>query len=86
MNQQEFIDQVVRKARDNGFKVEANRNDQVQIDFGHKKLHAGHLAQLFPEILLKDANVAKLIDEVAPGRPCSHKPMREIVEQLTEIE
>ena len=86
MNQQEFIDQVVRKARDNGFKVEANRNDQVQIDFGHKKLHAGHLAQLFPEILLKDANVAKLIDEVAPGRPCSHKPMREIVEQLAEIE
>jgi len=86
VNQQEFIDQVVRKARDNGFKVEANRNDQVQIDFGHKKLHAGHLAQLFPEILLKDANVAKLIDEVAPGRPCSHKPMREIVEQLAEIE
>ena len=86
MNQHEFIDQVIRKARDKGFKVEINRNDQTQIDFGHKKLHSGHLAQLFPEILHRDANVAKLVDGVAPGRPCTHKPMREIVEQLAEFE
>ena len=85
MNQQEFINQVVRNARAKGFKIEANRNGQLQIDFGYKKLHSGHLAQLFPEILFRDANAAKLIDAVAPGRPCTHKPMREIVKQLGEI-
>lgn len=86
MNQQEFIDQVVRGARANGFKIETNRNGQTQIDFGHKKLHSGHLAQLFPEILFQDANIAKLIDAVAPGRPCTHKPMRAIVANLAETE
>ena len=85
MNKQEFIDQVFRNARAKGFKIEMNRNGQTQIDFGHKKLHSGHLEQLFPEILFRDANVAKLIDAAAPGRPCTHKPMREIVEQLAEI-
>lgn len=85
MNKQEFIDQVFRNARAKGFKIEMSRNGQTQIDFGHKKLHSGHLEQLFPEILFRDANVAKLIDAVAPGRPCTHKPMREIVEQLAEI-
>ena len=85
MNQQEFIEHVARNARAKGFKIETNRNGQTQIDFGPKKLHSGHLAQLFPEILFRDANVAKLIDAVAPGRPCTHKPLREIVEQLAEI-
>jgi hypothetical protein len=84
MNQEEFIDQVVRVARAGGFKIEINRNNQMQIDFGNKKLHSGHLAQLFPDILSRDANIAKLIEAVAPGRPCTHKPMREIVAKLTE--
>jgi len=86
MNQQEFIDEVVRCARANGFKIETNRNGQTQIDFGHKRLHSGHLAQLFPEILFRDANIAELVDAVAPGRPCTHKPMREIIVNLAETE
>ena len=85
MNQQDFIDQVAKNAQAKGFNTETNRNGQMQIDFGHKKLHSGHLAQLFPEILFQDANVSKLIEAVAPGRPCTHRPMREIVEQLAEI-
>lgn len=85
MNQQEFIDQVARIARAKGFTIETNRNGQMQIDFGHKKLHSGHLTQLFPEILFQNANVSKLIEEVAPGRPCTHKPMREIVAQLATV-
>ena len=85
MNQQEFIDQITRKARAKRLQIEMTRDGGTQIDFGHKKLHSGHLAQLFPEILLPDANVAKLIEAVAPGRPCTHKPMREIVEQLAGI-
>ena len=85
MNQQEFNEQVARIAHSNGYKIETNRNGQTQIDFGHKKLHSGHFSQLFPEILVKDANVSKLIEAVAPGRPCTHKPMREIIAQLAKI-
>jgi len=85
MNQKEFINQVIESARVNGFKIEINRNGQTQIDFSHKKLHSGHLAQLYPEILHRDANISGLIDAVAPGRPCSHKPMRELIEKLAEF-
>ena len=82
MNEQHFIEQVVEISRKKGFKIETNRNNQTQIDFGNKKLHSGHLAQLYPAIMKPGANVAVLIDSVAPGRPCTHKPMREIVGQM----
>ena len=82
MNEQEFIDRVALKARARGFRVETNRNGQVQIDFGNKKLHAGHLASLYPKIVMPHVNIPKLIDSVAPGRPCTHKPMREIIAAL----
>ena len=64
-----------------GYWIEPSRNG-VQIDFGHKKLHEGHLRALFPDILAKGVNVAKLIETVAPGRPCVHRPMREIIAQI----
>lgn len=69
-------------SRQMGFKVETNRDGLSQIDFGNKKLHTGHLERLFPKILDPKADVAKMIDAVAPGRPCTHKPMKEIVAQI----
>jgi len=83
MNSQEFIDAVVREARKDGHRIETNRNGQTQIDFGHKKLHSGHLENLFPAILKPGANVARVIESVAPGRPCTHKPMREILTRIS---
>ncbi|MBL4680150.1 MAG: hypothetical protein JKY88_05435 [Pseudomonadales bacterium] len=77
-----FIKKVTSISRRMGYKVETNRSDQTQIDFGNKKLHTGHLSRLYPAILEDNANVAKLIDSVAPGRPCTHKPMRDIVEEI----
>lgn len=85
MESWQFVEQVVEIARWTGFKIETNRDGLPQIDFGHKKLHAGHLLRVFPEILEKDANVAMVIERVAPGRPCTHKPMREIVAQIVNL-
>jgi len=83
MDSTNFIDTVVREARKDGYRIETNRNGQTQIDFGNKKLHSGHLEKLFPEILKPGAEVARMIDKVAPGRPCTHRPMREILARLS---
>jgi hypothetical protein len=37
---------------------------------------------LFPNTLKDGVNINKLIEEIAPGRPCAHRPFREIVYQL----
>jgi len=78
-----FVSEVIRVAREQGYKIETNaRHGLDQIDFGHKKLHAGHLEELYPAILEPSAHIPTLINQVAPGRPCAHKPMREIIEQF----
>ena len=78
MTQDEFVDAVVATAESRGYSIEISRNGQ-QIDFGHKKLHEGHLRRLYPDILNEGTHISSLIESIAPGRPCSHKPMREIV-------
>lgn len=82
MKKSQFIDSVVETADRLGYKMKINRDGLRQIDFGHKKLHEGHLAQLYPEILQPGAHIPSLIESVAPGRSCVHRPMREIVEVL----
>ena len=83
ISKDQFVREVIRIARERGYKIESNaQTGQEQIDFGNKKLHSGHLGGLYPSILSDNPNVSSLIDKVAPGRGCSHKPMREIVEQL----
>ena len=82
MDATSFVERVASISRRMGFRVETNRSNQTQIDFGHKKLHAGHLSQLYPAILEDQSSIAKLIESVAPGRPCTHRPMREIVEEI----
>lgn len=83
MTKDEFIEAVIREAQQQGYTVEDSRNGR-QIDFGHKKLHEGHLSSLYPLIMADGADVAALIEEIAPGRPCSHKPMREILAAITK--
>ena len=84
MEEEEFVEQFMKIAG-RRFKIEINRDGLRQIDFGNKKLHERHLRKLFPKILQKDADVAKLIEEVAPGRPCTHKPVKEIVAQIINL-
>lgn len=82
LEKKEFIKNTFRLARKMKFKVETNQNDQEQIDFGNKKLTVAQLSLMHPDILMPGADVAKIIEKVAPGRPCTHKPMKEIVESL----
>ncbi len=83
MDQETFIKNIIKIAKTHGYQVEESNNG-LQIDFGNKKLHEGHLDRLYPDILQPNANINKLIDAVAPGRPCSHKPMREIIAELLD--
>jgi bifunctional DNase/RNase len=72
------VRRVIEEARLLGYEIEDSKNGP-QIDFGCKKLHEKHLRKLFPIIgvSIKDA-----IEQVAPGRPCVHVPMREIIRRL----
>jgi len=79
----EFVEAVVAEARRRGYAIEQSRNGP-QIDFGHKKLHEAHLRALYPGILTHEADVASLIETVAPGRPCTHEPMKAILAEITE--
>ena len=83
MRRPEFVNRVFQIAQAEGYSVALNRLGLRQIDFGHKKLHEAHLEQLYPSALAPGARISKLIEEVAPGRPCAHKPMKQIIERLT---
>jgi hypothetical protein len=52
----EFVEAIVAAAKSQGYKIEQSYNG-VQIDFGNKKLHQGHLEKLFPDILSANANI-----------------------------
>ncbi len=82
MDIQQFIDQVVTISRKKGFRIETNRDGLTQIDFGNKKLHARHLREMFPEILEDGVTILTIIEKVAPGRPCTFKPMKEIITEI----
>lgn len=82
LNEAIFVKRVVFHARKSGFRIETAPSGEEQIDFGNKKLTVTHLSKLYPAIVQENADVAKLIDTIAPGRPCTHKPMKEIVQKL----
>ena len=82
MDFQQFIDEVVAIARKKGFRIETNRDGLTQIHFGNKKLHARHLRAMYPEIMEDGVTVSTIIEKVAPGRPCTFKPMKEIIAEM----
>jgi len=82
MDSKSFVERVTRAARNLGYKIEVNREGLDRIDFGNKKLHEAHLRKLYPEILEPNADIPALIEKVAPGRPCTHRPMKEIISAI----
>ncbi len=79
----DFLNDVLRVASQQGYRIETLRGTDIpQIDFGIKKLHARHILALFPAILADDADINRMIENVAPGRPCAHRPFRELVAQI----
>lgn len=79
MDKAQFVNLAIEIARMNGWRIETNRDGLTQIDFGNKKLHSRHLEAMFPTILENAASISAIIEKVAPGRPCTFKPMREII-------
>jgi len=82
----EFVKAIFFYARKMKFKIQTNKNNQEQIDFGNKTLTSEHLSLMYPDILQPDADIPKIINKVAPGRPCTHKPMKEIVTIINAVE
>jgi hypothetical protein len=82
MARDEFVSKVLQIARTEGYPVKPNRDGRLQVDFGHKQLHEEHLRQLYPGILADRADINTLIERIAPGRPCAHKPRRAIIAKL----
>jgi hypothetical protein len=82
MNKSQFISLTVTIARENGWRIETNRDGLTQIDFGNKKLHTGHLEDMYPAILADGASISEVIEKIAPGRPCTVRPMRLIVTEI----
>ena len=81
MTENQFVDQVCEIAQQLHYPVEDSQNGRQLILQG-KKLHEGHLRKLFPAILRSDARIRSRIEDVAPGRPCTHRPMREIIDEM----
>jgi len=85
-SKQQYIDAVFEIAQRHDHRIEINRDGLRQIVFtnnkGNKKLHEGHLAQLYPAILQPGANIPSLINAVASGRTCVHVGMREIIKEI----
>jgi hypothetical protein len=82
MSRSDLVSRSLKLAAADGYPVARNRDGYLQIDFGHKKLHEAHLQQLYPDILDPRSRVSELIDRVAPGRPCTHWPMKAIIARL----
>jgi len=85
MDATEFANTIINLARKKGYVIQTNRAGLDQIDFGNKKLHFDHIVKLYPAAMSEGANINQLIEKVAPGRPCAHKPMRELINRLKLI-
>ncbi len=81
-NTKSFIESVFMIAKEHGYKVETNRDGLRQVNFGNKKLHEKHLADMWPDIVNPGADLPLIIEKVAPGSQCTHRPMEKIVAQL----
>lgn len=75
MNVWEYEDKFFETAKKIGLKIETCQagkfKGERQLDFGNKKLHAGHIRKLF-EIVKKNKEISHNdFEKVVPGRPCA---------------
>ena len=86
MNTSQLVNLTIAVACEHGWRIETNRDGLTQIDFKNKKLHSKYLEAMFPEILADGASVSKIIERIAPGRPCTVRPMRLIITEIKNRE
>ncbi|MBB5413682.1 hypothetical protein HDG34_007660 [Paraburkholderia sp. HC6.4b] len=92
MTKQDFVQRSLDIAKAMGLRVDAVTQGEarglLRICFNEKSgkfLHELHLQSLYPLLRKRGLSVAELnaaIESVAPGRPCTHRGMREIIVQL----
>lgn len=88
MTKAEFRTLVFEIARAQRLRVDAMKDGKARIWFNEKSqkfLHADHIDSLYdrlrhPNLSPRDINAA--IESVAPGRPCTHRGMRDIYAQI----
>ena len=84
MTENEFVQRFLEIAEQIGLHVEERRPGR-SICFNansDKWLSEKHLRSLFPQVLepnLSDTQINRMIEDVAPGRPCTHKGFRTIL-------
>ena len=76
MDVDEYEDKFFETAEEMGHKIEICKGGPSrggrQIDFGNKKLHAGHVRKLYPLIRKKGLPISyEGFNELVPGRPCA---------------
>ena len=88
MEKDEFVAAVFEAATQDGLKIDVDRKGRKRIWFNpnsRKYLDEERIAALHPAILqpgIGSGEMNRLIESVAPGRPCTHVGMREIVERI----
>ena len=85
MDEEWFVARVFEFAGEQGLLIQERRPGR-SICFNEtskKWLHEGHIRQLYREGVLADglerADLNRMIEGVAPGRPCTHVGMRKLV-------
>lgn len=87
MTEDEFVRRVFEIAAHHGLTVE-DRRPGKSICFNpvsNKWLSEGHIRSLFPLVLtpgLSEKQMNQMVEEVAPGRPCTHVGFRKIIRQF----
>ncbi len=76
MNVWEYEDKFFEIAKKMGFEIEICKagkfKGERQLDFGNKKLHAGHIRKLYQIVKDKGPKISdRDLEKVAPGRPCA---------------
>ncbi|WP_186016165.1 hypothetical protein [Burkholderia gladioli] len=88
MTKNEFRSRVFELARERRLAVDTMCDGKQRIWFNLKSkkfLHVDHIDALFALLRqpgLDRATIRAEIERVAPGRPCTHRGMREIYERL----
>jgi len=75
----EYVKNFVNKAEELGYEIETVQRGKYkgepQIVFPNKKLHAGHLRNLYP-LAMKQTDAD--FEDIVPGRPCAVAPFNQI--------
>ena len=83
MNVEEYENKFFETAKRMGYEIEICKGGpfrgERQIDFGNKKLHAGHIRKLYPLINESGPTISyDVFEKLVLGRPCAVHYFNEI--------